>query len=409
MINVVSISAPGNGGTYRFFLNLREGLVAHDTHLRWLDAGRSVAQSVASTGFMDLDNGTLLLKDSDDQRARADAIIQFILEHDVKLVLLNAMCGTVETCIARYLPSYVHRILVVHTITPSTFRGARAVRDWVHATVAVSPRIRDELIRRHSFPEGRTFCIPNSVDISTFLSTERAPETPRLRVLSHGRVDDMSKGVFWIPEIIRRAQDSGAGLDLTVSGDGPDLVRLREYAQRAGLNGSITFLGRTEHSRVPGLVASHDVFLFPSRFEGLGTALIEAMAGGCVPVASRIMGVTDFVVNHGVNGLLFPVGDTRAAASCLVRLANDREMLERFSAEARRSVAGRFSLEKQAAAFADLMRKVIEAPPSIREPLPLTQWRIPRALQPAWWYPLPEPVKNYARKWRERWRTLATT
>jgi glycosyltransferase involved in cell wall biosynthesis len=408
MVDAVSLSTPGRGGTFRFYVNLREGLAGHGIRLRWLAAGRAAAESFASGAYSeDLNSGEVILGDSANEEACARALVNYIADHRIRFVLINAMCGPVETCIARYLPRDVCRIMMVHTITPSTYRGARTVRDWVHATVGVSPAISRELASHYGFPQEWTLCIPNGINVGVFLAAQRVPPTPTLRVLTHGRVDDLSKGTFWIPEIIRRALGSGANLHLTVSGGGPDLDRLREHAAHAGLNGAVTFLGWTDPSQVPALVASHDVLLFPSRFEGHPVAMLEAMAGGCVPVASRIAGVTDFVVNQGVNGLLFPVGDTKAAASCLVRLAGDRTMLQQFSARARESMAEGFSFDRQAAAFASAIQKAMETPRPLKDPLPLDKWRVPGGLRPAWWHPLPRSAKNWLRKWQERLRAMS--
>ena len=68
--------------------------------------------------------------------------------------------------------------------------------------------------------------------------------------------------------------------ELTVSGDGPDLAELKGRFAVAGMAERVEYLGWTDPNDVPGLMERHDVFLFPSRFEGFGKTLIEAMAGG---------------------------------------------------------------------------------------------------------------------------------
>jgi len=74
---------------------------------------------------------------------------------------------------------------------------------------------------------------------------------------------------------------------------------------------------------VPAVLAEADIYVFPSRYEGFGLSLVEAMACGCVPVASAIHGVTDTIVDDGGTGRLFPIGDWQRAADCIVRLTAD--------------------------------------------------------------------------------------
>jgi glycosyltransferase involved in cell wall biosynthesis len=155
-------------------------------------------------------------------------------------------------------------------------------------------------------------------------------------------------------------------------------------------------------------MASHDVFLFASIYEGFGITLAEAMAAGCVPVASRIHGITDWLVDNGRSGLLFPIGDTRAAAVHLLQLDRDRGMLTQLAAQARSAALARFTEEAQGAAYHGLFREVIGSPRPIAAPLSLSEWSLPRGLRPAWWHRLPEPVKDALRMARERLQAART-
>jgi glycosyltransferase involved in cell wall biosynthesis len=223
-----------------------------------------------------------------------------------------------------------------------------------------------------------------------------------LRLLSCGRVEDISKGVFWLPKILKKARALGLDARLTVAGDGQDRAELERRVDSAGLRGVTEFRGWVQREDLPRLYAEHEVFLFPSRYEGLGVACIEAMAAGCVPVATRIRGVTDFVIENGRTGLLFPSGDTGTAARLLADVERDRGRLRRMRDACRAETAGRFGVRGQARAFADIVERVVAHPRRIKDPLPMEKWRIAQGLKPAWWTSLPEPVKNRLRVLRER-------
>ena len=67
----------------------------------------------------------------------------------------------------------------------------------------------------------------------------------------------------------------------------------------------------------------------PSRFEGFGFSLIEAMAAGCVPIVSRIHGVTDWIVEDGKTGFVCGIDKPREFAERLIQLSKDRGRFSR--------------------------------------------------------------------------------
>lgn len=390
---------PHIGGTYTVYRRLRDGLAGPGIEVRWLEAGPKAMKALTDPAWeCERDYGAAVAVDTADEARQAAALADHIRQGNYHGVFINAMAGRVQTNLARYLPSSVLRVMIVHTISPATYRAAAAVRGYVHATVGVSPRIQRDLIKSFGFSPDRTFCIPNAVNLGNFREIARKKTTAPLKLLFLGRVDDAAKGVFWLPNILSKLGD--ISWRLTVAGDGPEFDELKRRC--IGFGEQVNFAGRVELGRVPEIFAEHDIFLMPSRLEGFGLTLIEAMAAGCVPVASRIHGVTDFVVEDGATGLLFPVGDTRAAAAAIKTLYRDDELLQRMSTVGRRSVEQRFPIENMADEYARLIHAIAGSPPSIRKPLPMSRWKIPTGLRPGLHYYLPLPVKNWLRKWLER-------
>jgi glycosyltransferase involved in cell wall biosynthesis len=124
-----------------------------------------------------------------------------------------------------------------------------------------------------------------------------------------------------------------------VVGDGPLRADLERRA--AGLPFEFTG-GRGD---VPDLLAGFDVFAFPSLYEGLCLAVIEAQAAGVPVVATPVGGIRETVVD-GETGLLVPPQDARALAAAVCRLLEDRELVARLAAEAKRRARERFSVER---------------------------------------------------------------
>jgi len=384
--------------------NLTLALRERDVNLTWLACGTTVQEAAQWCARPELkDSGQFLGPLLTDQRERAAAYLEFIINHNPSAVLFHVFCGQVESNLVAYLPKDILRIGMVHTITPATYRAARGMRDYLHAVIGVSPRISEDLVRLCRFPPDIVSCAPNGVDSRRFAAQERDDKDGRpLRVLRCGRIEDMAKGVFWIPAIVAKSRALGVDVALTIAGDGPDRAELERRVQCSGLQAHTDFRGWVSREELPRVYAEHDVFLFPSRFEGLGLALVEAMAAGCVPVATRIRGVTDFVVKDGQTGFLFPPGDVGAAAHLLNRLGNNRKQLIAMRQACRENSFDRFDVREQARTVADSLARTVAEPRRVKDPLPIAQWNIMPSLRPAWWRRLPEPVKNHLRVIRER-------
>ena len=133
--------------------------------------------------------------------------------------------------------------------------------------------------------------------------------------------------------------------------------------------------------------------------------LVEAMAGGCVPIASRLPGVTDWIIEDGRTGLLFPVRNVGRAVQHLLGLLSNRRQL----AELRQRVletAGRFSMGEIAEQYHRLLSVVQTLPRQTRSAEYLDTCELADGLRPAWWYGLPEPIKDQLRLIRETIRTF---
>jgi glycosyltransferase involved in cell wall biosynthesis len=385
---------PHHGGTYSVFTTLRAGLRRSGVDLVWI--GLEAPSSRTAHDVHD-DGGFYVFPEGagPDGPAR---LVDRLAREDFDGVFINVLADQIQMNIARYLPSRLLRVMIVHNITPATYAAAAALRRHVHATVGVSQRCRDDLVTRHNFPPATTVAIPNAVDLTGFAGTARMPRPAgQTRLLFLGRIDDAAKGVFWLPRILGALPP---GQTLTVAGGGPDLPELQ--ARFGKLGARVSFVGPVGAEAVPSLLARHDILVMPSRFEGFGIVCVEAMAAGCVPVVSRITGVTDTIVEEGVTGRLFDMGDWRMAARAILDLGADPTALSAMSARARSAAFDRFGAARMADAYLALLTGLKRSPPQVAPPLPLDRYALPPAFGPglrAW---VPTPLKNWLRTVRER-------
>lgn len=391
---------PHLGGTYTVYASLRKGLSEYGIELRWLSVGNGAQSVLGDPAWRDEGiHGEVVATASTTDSGLGRAFVQHIIDKQYDGVFVNVLADRLQTNSVRFLPEHILRIMIVHNTTPGTYAAASAIERHVHAIVGVSPRIATDLVSLHGFDPGRMRTILNAIALEHFAEQARVESTDNmLRVLSLGRIEDRSKGVFWLPKILKLLD--GEPIRLTVAGAGPDEAELRRRCRQ--LEDRVRFHGVVAPRDVSSILSCHDVFLFPSRYEGLPQTIVEAMAGGCVPVASRLRGVTDIIIKHEEDGLLFDVGDSRAAGEAIRSLARDRTRLEMMSIRARANVGGRFGLPAQAAAYAALIEVLTDSRPTISPPLPLAGWAYPRGLRPRMASYLPERLKNVARTWHAK-------
>lgn len=393
------LGIPHAGGTYTVYNSLRVCLASHGIDVRWVGLGpRAQATYDNPDWSRERENGFVVAGSIVDDRLQAQSLIRFIESSDFDGVFVNVLSGRVETNIIRYLNPSILRVMIVHNITPGTYSAAKVLREYVHATVGVSPRIKDDLTKKYGFNVKHTFVIPNAIEFEGFGARHNVSGDGVLKLLSLGRIVDSDKGVFWLPRILKQLE--GYPVMLTIAGGGPDLVALKERFSNIRLK--VNFVGPVSPKDVPSLFLAHDAFIFPSRFEGLGLTLVEAMAAGCVPVASKISGVTDFVIKDGESGLLFNIGNVQAATTSLISLIKNRNLLENISAAAQKDVRSRFNLSLMGSAYSDMIGKILRTPKEIRTPLPFSNWSYPLGLKSGLRTHLPESLKNWLRVMRER-------
>ena len=223
----------------------------------------------------------------------------------------------------------------------------RALAAGVDRYIAVSADIARQLSTRFRWPAGKIEVVRNAVDLERF----RRPRDERLRaelsggrelpiVLTCARLDD-SKGH---PFLFRAAAAIPEAI-FALAGEGPLRAELEAEAAALGLADRVLFLGR--RGDVPDLLASCDVFVLPSLYEGTSLAVLEAMAAGC-PVVSSAIGGTDELIEDGVSGLLVAPGDAAALGAAIARLLGDPGLRASMSARAREHAEADFSREGMA-------------------------------------------------------------
>jgi len=126
---------------------------------------------------------------------------------------------------------------------------------------------------------------------------------------------------------------------LIMVGDGPDAGMAAQMAQDLGVADRVRFVGVVDH--IAPLLRAANLLLLPSQTESFGLVALEAMASGVPVVASDVGGLPE-VVEHGVTGLLAPVGDVEKMAGYALRILSDCALYRALSEAARQRAVERF-------------------------------------------------------------------
>jgi glycosyltransferase involved in cell wall biosynthesis len=254
--------------------------------------------------------------------------------------------------------------IVVHTFHGHVLRGYfgplrtlgfRLLERWLargtDALVAVSPEVRDDLVRLGVAPREKFTVVRLGIELEERLGGRNGRDETR-RVLgipperfTVGWMGRMT-GVKRTGDVLlafKQLRERGVDACLCMVGDGPERDQLEQRAHALGIMRDTLFLGYQED--VARFYAAFDAMILPSGNEGTPVSAIESLAAGRPVVATRVGGVPD-VVRDGEDGFLVELGDVPELADALARLAADPELRARMGEAGRARVVPRYAVER---------------------------------------------------------------
>ncbi|HJU41675.1 MAG TPA: glycosyltransferase family 4 protein [Vicinamibacterales bacterium] len=259
-------------------------------------------------------------------------------------------------------------VLSLHTAgfdEPEEIERQGSVALWAFLSVDLYLSVSNSLVDKYlayGLPADRIRIVPNGIDVDRFRPAsgdeQRAlreqlglpMQGPIVMFVGYFSADKQPRVLFdaWLrivgapgcrPALIFVGATQSAYFEV----DESIAPRMRADAMAQAPAADIRFIGLTHD--VPSYLRAADLFVLPSKREGLPVALLEAMACGLACVASRLPGSTDAIIEHGVNGVLTEPGDVDELAAVLTALLPDRERRLRLGAAARTTIVTRYSSE----------------------------------------------------------------
>jgi glycosyltransferase involved in cell wall biosynthesis len=166
------------------------------------------------------------------------------------------------------------------------------------------------------------------------------------------------KGLDILLRAIHDLKSSHGTYRFVIVGDGPEEGRLKSMAMELGIESMVHFAGDVKSNIVPALFKHCAFFALSSRVEPFGIVLLEAMTFGKAIVATTAGGIPEFV-EHGHNGLLVPIEDSRALAEGIDKLIRDKDLRERIGRNGRMVVEDQYDYDKLVMKYEELFKEQI--------------------------------------------------
>mgnify|MGYP001603730379 FL=1 len=214
---------------------------------------------------------------------------------------------------------------------------------------------------------GKKDCIeivPNGVDLSNLKSKisnlKNADKNPKIIITTSRLVPKNGVDILIEAVSVLKKEGLSGEIQCQILGSGPDEEKLKDLARILGVQDEIIFLGHIDPEAVYDYLANADIFVRPSRSEGLGSSFLEAMGMGLPVIGTSVGGIPDFlkdpaeVGEDNATGLFCKVNDPKDLADKIRVLINDESLAQKIAWNGRNLVINEYSWDK----IADKMKNI---------------------------------------------------
>jgi glycosyltransferase involved in cell wall biosynthesis len=221
--------------------------------------------------------------------------------------------------------------------------------------VAMTKVINDNLLNQ-GVPDDQITRIPNGISITEGKSTHITDKRGPVKILFVGNLyQQPAKGIDILLHAFQVVHREFPDVILQIVGDGVN-ASYRAFVDRLNLSQVVQFQGRQ-----PDLSAYYqgaDLFVLPSRREGMSNALMEAMLNGLPCVATDISGSQDMITD-GINGILVPPADVQALGKAMIYMLTYPDIALEMGLKGRDTIVKKFDLNIIAGQYISLYKKLL--------------------------------------------------
>ena len=189
------------------------------------------------------------------------------------------------------------------------------------------------------------------VEANVFASTVQSNANEGKTIITVSRLVPKN-GVDILIDAIAEVKKEIPNVRCVIIGDGPERANLESRITKFGLYNSVRIQGAIPHEEIRSRLHAADIFVRPSRSEGMGIAFVEAMASGLPVVGTAVGGIPD-VIEHVKTGLLARPDDARDLARQIIRLMRDPARAQEMADAGRKKAARDFDWDVIARAYGE--------------------------------------------------------
>jgi glycosyltransferase involved in cell wall biosynthesis len=225
--------------------------------------------------------------------------------------------------------------------------------------LCVSNEIKSIVINKFKLEESNVNVLKNGIVFNyvrkkTNFVDEFVDHKEKFKIIAVGRLVPLKSFDILIRAIAQVITKGINDIIVHIAGDGEERKKLEKLIKELSVETYVKLLG--ERSDIISLMKRSDLFVIPSKFEGLSIAMIEAMACGLPVIASDSPGLGVFI-NDGYNGRLFPMANVDYLADLIINLMKDRKNLKKLSMNARATFEQEYDMKKNIKDLKSLIQK----------------------------------------------------
>ena len=238
---------------------------------------------------------------------------------------------------------------------------------WLSLGYVSNSQAAIDFLVAHGYDRRKFWLIHNGIDIKPFYRRsevekeainreyELPPDKLIITCVANLR---LPKGHEYLIRALHELKNKGQDFLALLVGDGPLRGKLEELVRELGLEEQVRFPGSKDPENIPGILAITDIFVLPSLWEGLPTAIIEAMAAGCPVVATAVAGTPEVVLD-GETGFLVSPRDPQALAQKIRLLLQDHALRRKMGEAGAKRAKAYFSIERMVREYEALYKQLV--------------------------------------------------
>ena len=230
---------------------------------------------------------------------------------------------------------------------------------------AISSYLKDFVFKRGAHVPIEV--IPNGVDLDLFDTSYKDSEKKALRE-NLGIKDDYvivttsrlvwKNGVDILIDAVAKLKEKRPNIKCLIIGDGPEGDKLKVKSKKLKVDGKVIFLGQIPQRDLPLYLKISDIFVRPSRSEGLGSSFLEAMASGLPVIGTPVGGIVDFLRDEET-GIFVKPEDPEDLAKKIFMLLGNSDLKKRIISNAKILTHQSYSWETIAILFKNIFDRLI--------------------------------------------------